>query len=127
MTAQKDKPTTAKDKPEPDEKEATTAAPEQDTEQLVTAGIVAAANEKKARAAELQTARDELLRKLAAVDQAAADEGLGTAAVPSHLLVLVDGSRVECAGAVPTHYAHSDGRVLPVVSVHSLEGLTANA
>lgn len=102
-------------------------APDMTDEQLATAEVVQAADDKRQRAAAIASEREELLRKLAAVDQKAQAEGLGVALVPSHLLVLADGSRVESAGAVPTHYSHQDGRVLPVVQALPLEGLTANA
>lgn len=88
---------------------------------------VTAAVEKQTKAEELARQRADLERALARLDAKAKDEGLSPEAVPTHILLLADGSRVESAGAVPTHYARDDGRVLPVERAYSLEGMNPNA
>lgn len=92
-----------------------------------TALVVAAAAERKAKSDALASKREALERELALVNKQAQDEGLLAEVIPTHILVLADGSRVESGGSVPTHYATPDGRVLPVVQAFSLEGMTANA
>lgn len=96
-------------------------------DEKATAEVVSAASERRSKADELTRKREELERELALVNEQAKAEGLTPQSVPTHLLVLADGSRVESAGAVPTHHATPDGRVLPVVQAFSLEGMTANA
>lgn len=96
-------------------------------DEKATAEVVAVAVEKQAKAADLQKQREDLERQLATLDAKAKAEGLTPDVVPTHILVLANGSRVESAGAVPTHHATADGRVLPVDRVYSLEGMTGNA
>lgn len=116
----------APSKPAPEETPDDAQTPQSEAEKA-TAKVVAAAAERKAKADELALKREALEKELALVNETAVSEGLLSDAVPTHLLVLADGSRVESAGAVPTHHSTPDGRVLPVERAYSLEGMTAHA
>lgn len=116
----------AAQKPNPDPKPQDT--PEaQNADVAATSEVVSAATEKRNKAEELARKREALERELAGLNEEAKAAGLANNVVPTHLLVLADGTRVESAGAVPTHFSTPDGRVQPVDRVYSLEGLTANA
>jgi phage protein D len=114
-----------KGNPEQDQN-AAQKAPEQKTpEQEQAQRVIADASAKRDKASALADARAQLEQQLAQLNEAARAEGLADA--PTHVLVLADGSRVESSGVIPTHYAHTDGRVLGVVAAFSLEGLKPNA